>query len=322
MISYDPVEISLNGFKDLIGFTLAVTLGQPFDWIVAAFVIIATILTVTQRQYILWNCAWTVWIAQWNPMVGSQLMPQSLRLSANSTTIVKVFQTTLPVGTGEVIRKILFVGQTSVIVSFYVFCVCLAIALSGGINLISISSLPFLTTRSAFIFVSLISPLSLSLNLIGIGFNPFLATLTFLVWISLSPALFLFPELIRIGQPIVSCAFFNFLAVIERVLLVVGFDLFFILRSPLASFSNVTRSAPRVETISRVFMARKMPCRWQIPAVAFGANLERKRQVEHSVSLSLSHKWVSADGVSCRRSGISLADEMNYSTIRRLAPCL
>lgn len=79
----------------------------------------------------------------------------------------------------------------------------------------------------------------------------------------------------------------------------------------------MARSTFAAQAINRVASSEKVSRSWQIVAAAIGTALEGVGQVEHSVSLSLYHLMLSADGVICRRSGATLADDYQFYPIRK-----
>jgi hypothetical protein len=77
-------------------------------------------------------------------------------------------------------------------------------------------------------------------------------------------------------------------------------------RLGITAFERTAATAIHVQAIGSTTVSRELVARFEFPTR--GTTFKRTRKVNHRVSLSLYHMLLSAGGVICHRSGISLAD--------------
>lgn len=268
MVSFSYlIEVFLNALGDLLGFTWAVSGNKPFHRIAVALLIIASVVVVAQRNNVVWGIATT--FSYWYPVILCKGMPQTSRSTANSTTIAKVFEATLPVLDSKVGSKFPFNRSA---------------AMGVSLALVFVSYLPFSCCRCLFIRMAQ-SPFSIGL------FLPFGKSISVLFGPN-SHLLFVFRSVLSFVCGIV------YLVVCMTALFV------FVGLIPVVGTSAINTNMPhfvaafreKLKSIRKEFTASK--------ASIFG-----NRHVQHSVSLSLYHMMLSADGVIRRRFGCTaLAD--------------
>lgn len=156
-----PLEIGIDSLEDFSGLTLAEFLCKPFNRIAAAFLIIATIDTMTGRQYII-RCISPAFSYR-GKVILYQFVPQAWRSTTISTAILEIIKSVLPINFRESMRECVLTRSAPLLNQLMLLRVLLLIkssALTGAIN-ISVISLACISTIAFWITSA---PTSFSFN--------------------------------------------------------------------------------------------------------------------------------------------------------------
>lgn len=287
------IEVLLNTFEDYLRLALAEFPNKPFDRIVVVFRIVAARFTafscMAQRNHIRCDRSRVVWswIAQRYPMVNRDSVPKSSRATADSTAIMPIRKHVALLFARKSVWQTQFASSSPM----------------GGDDNIRPSQFRLLASFIAFLFplpINRVSSASLSFVCIN-----FLSACR----ISLGRTLFsAFAERWISGiKSIVSRL--RMVNTSLSILLIVSI----MLPRPL-SVARTTVGAKERARILLVHGEEYFSC--EVFMLATCTEFEGIRKVEHSVSLSLHHMRVLADGVISRRFGLqTLANNQIVSQI-------
>lgn len=107
------LEISVNAGKDVFRFALAESGNEPIRCIFVFFAVIATVLTMTQRNNIRRNCTGALRRTYRYPVIRRKSVPQASRTIANGAASTKISNTLLPIISSEIIRQIMGSGLSA-----------------------------------------------------------------------------------------------------------------------------------------------------------------------------------------------------------------
>lgn len=264
-------KIVMDVLQDDPSATLTKTPDEPFGRIL---ITLARIACPASRQYVFRRvCAATVNRDKVLLYQNSRIIPQLGRIATVGTCAMPVMDSVQPVLQSESERQISFPGASSLLflaVGFRVLELAFAISFLYTIRV----SLPVSKLFSLFL-------LKMCTPIISVAFT----------------------RLLDISMAIAPVTFIYLVAVLRMILPgQCAFDQA-MFRVVLPFYLIFTESTGRVKPVFGVMRRVKILSGCGIPATTLRAAFKGERIVDHSVSLSLYHKWLSADGVICRRFG-------------------
>lgn len=327
LLTSNPIKIVLDAFQDYFASAPAKMFVHPFNRILIAFAVITAVFTVTQRHDIPASCSRVIrtWVTNRYPMIGSQCMPKAWRATTSRTSTTKVFNRLKPIIFCKSGWKSSLTSTSSLIVCFNQFgmillAFTLILSLPLYINVIVFSffigsSSPLFLFILVFftpLFCSLLSCFGMRIAIYS-RFVALIGGINFILFQNCVVALpFPLNYSFAICFSIINPAFLHSGAIIRVVPTIAFTRLFSVLFMVKIIPDAITVTASAVQFVSVSVKPKELSC-LRILTSTLGTKCGRTGQIQHSVSLSLSHKWVSADGVSNRFSGLdSLADYPNY----------
>lgn len=267
--------IFINSFYNHFGFYFAEISNKPY---LKFLIVFAGIASATRRDNIGRNCSWTIRRTNGYQVIGGQWIPKSLLFPTISAEIIPPIQTFLPFlfakGNGHcccLLASLTFIKSTLYLVRMGIFSRVIS-------EMLNIGGLPQLSRFYVFMLVFL---MIFALVLID-GFAVISIVLSFLSSFSIYSTAFFLPILFSvildglrmILLPSIRCSASTGSAMGHK-------------------FVVFLHNGEEFDGFREVLAANRTTLSWGI----------------HSVSLSLHHRWGSADGVICRRFGCTaLAD--------------
>ena len=272
-------KIGVDALKDWIGSTLANLLSQPFNRIASRFTVVAPYITtpcvVTQGDDIARGV--TTPLHNGYPMVLSKRMPQPGGTPTNSTAMIKVFKAELPI----IARKTLWQGALSsatyLLIDAGLFRVLLLPIPAALTALFDVFMPRF--RRDSTILIGVVAPVLSRSFLQPVGIIPIIS-----------------------GRPLahIFSVVFPILFIVLMALLLTPICCAVIVRLK-ASWANVPPPT--------VLHAKILVRLWKEAVTVTAKVVSGVWNIQHSASLSLYLRWVSADGEIDRRFGCTaLAD--------------
>lgn len=283
----NPLKVVVNTLEDLLGFARAVLSDKPFFGWSINLGIIAALLTLTQRHDINGYCAGAIGANNWNPVICCRPMKQSYQASfANGASMIEIMQRSIPISFRELNWQCSLTRFISLRAHFHNLFAMLAttIALVIGLNIVKSQPTLCANTFSVLYFTTL----------------PILLCPFFIRWFLFIGSSFLLGFFCTLIVARISSALFRLSVFLIYAPAFRCFPVSF------AVLALVIAASPASSKFSR-------KCQKRHPILALCAEVQKKRQIDHSILTNADSHMVSADGVSTVVSGsYSLAD---YSII-------
>lgn len=272
-----PLKKSCNLSQNCLSFTFPVTLSQP---LFCGSVLLAFVAGTASGNHVCPDRTGASWFVQWNEMIGGQLHAgeETGKRTAVSAFPLPVVDRSLPLGRRERVWQCAPPSATAQYTNAVAHRVSLAMLPPSLFVLLLLGVFAFLYATVGFF---------------AIGITPFLRGLS---------------SLFRMFGVVGSCPLCLLLTVINSPFTKALLFLFWISGS--AGFSQCLSAiaASCLQASFCILLFVEVFKRAREILMALAATFRRNRFVDHSVSLSLYLRMLSADGEISRRSGISLAD--------------
>lgn len=319
-----PFKIFLNSLQNLIGITFPKTLYEPIMGICRLLV---EITSLANGQYV--DLGISTAGLEGNEMLLMQdprLVPEAGRIAAIGTATMPVIYSSHPVSFSEVVRQRALLGSSLLILCAFLLRIQKTALFGLLIYGFAVGLMIDATPRTSFVDIAPITAANFGSYCLWMIVSPAFLDFFYAFWMTSSISCRSFTrnfgmQMIASSVPFQNQVMVSFTVTARSLTTAIGMQIrpAFIagihflgigslpIQDVLAMAWTTLRSQLTVQSAKILFGG------WKI-LTAGSAALEGKGDIQHSVSLSLHHKWLSADGVIRRRFGSYPSRPLYYTT--------